>query len=57
MDEYFEYLDSVFEEHPNFFDGVVALCNEYELSTDESINVMIEYDRREEDGESISVRN
>ena len=47
MDEYFEYLDSVFEEHPNFFMGVVALCKEYELSTDEAIDVMIEYDRRD----------
>ena len=47
MDKYFEYLDEVFDEHPNFFDGMCALCKEFCLSTDEAIDIMTEYDRRD----------
>lgn len=42
-EEYFEYLDEVFEEEPNFFDAMLALCFQYGLSTDEAIDAVNEW--------------
>jgi len=57
MDEYFEYLGATFDGEFNWFIGAMKLCEEFGLSFDDAVNIIIEYDRREEDGESISVRN
>ena len=47
MEKYFEYLDEVFDDEPNLFDGAVTLCKEFSLSFDEAAGIMIDYYRRD----------
>ena len=47
MDEYFEYLDSVFTDEPNWFLAALKLCEKFGLSFDEAVDIIIKRYGRE----------
>ena len=45
MEEYFEYLDEIYDDEPNWFVGALKLCEKFGIPFNEAVDVIVRHYR------------